>query len=193
MDMTGEYRIAAPRETVWKALNDPDVLKQCIPGCESVDKTSDTEFTARVTSAIGPVKAKFTGRVKLSDIDPPHGYTISGEGQGGAAGFAKGGAKVSLVPDGDGTVLSYQVNATVGGKLAQIGSRLIDGVARKMAEEFFNRFAALLAPKEAAAGETAAAAPSTAPAAAQPGLPGWVWIAGVIAAVALLLLIVGLR
>ena len=186
MDMTGEYRIAAPREAVWKALNDPDVLKQCIPGCESVDKTSDTEFTARVTSAIGPVKAKFTGKVKLGDLDPPNGYTISGEGQGGAAGFAKGGAKVRLAADGDATVLSYEVNATVGGKLAQIGSRLIDGVARKMADEFFGRFVALLAPKEAAGGETAPAAT-----AAAGGLPGWVWIAGVIAAVALL--IFGLR
>lgn len=191
MDMTGEYRIAAAREAVWKALNDPEVLKQCIPGCESVDKTSDTEFTARVTSAIGPVKARFTGKVKLSDIDPPNGYTISGEGQGGAAGFAKGGAKVKLAEDGDATVLSYEVNATVGGKLAQIGSRLIDGVARKMADEFFGRFVELL--QGQAAGGAAPAAVAAAPAATAGGLPGWVWIAGVIAVVAVLLLIFGIR
>ena len=216
MDMTGEYRIAAVRETVWKALNDPDVLKQCIPGCESVDKTSDTEFTARVTAAVGPVKAKFTGKVRLSDLDPPYGYTINGEGQGGAAGFAKGGAKVSLSQDGDGTLLSYNVNASIGGKLAQVGSRLIDGVARKMAAEFFSRFAGIVEaankpaeqpampaaqPTPAAAAMRAsapsakpappAAKPPTAPASA--GLPGWVWIAGVIAAVAAVLAVFGLR
>ncbi|MEM9683485.1 MAG: carbon monoxide dehydrogenase subunit G, partial [Pseudomonadota bacterium] len=130
MDMTGEYRIPAPREAVWKALNDPDVLKQCIPGCEEIDKKSDTEFAAKVTAKVGPVKAKFGGEVQLSDLDPPNGYTISGEGTGGAAGFAKGGAKVALAEDGAETVLSYTVNATVGGKLAQIGSRLIDSTAK---------------------------------------------------------------
>ncbi|MGQ0676780.1 MAG: CoxG family protein [Rhodospirillales bacterium] len=204
MDMTGEYRIAAPREQVWKALNDPEILKLCIPGCETVEKTSDTEFTARVTAAIGPVKAKFAGKVRLSDLDPPYGYTINGEGQGGAAGFAKGGAKVSLSQDGDGTLLSYNVNASVGGKLAQVGSRLIDGVARKMADEFFGRFAATVegpkpAPVEQAAEAAApvgkqakAATPKAAPAPASAGLPGWVWIAGVIAAVAVVLAIVGL-
>lgn len=222
MDMTGEYRIAAPREAVWKALNDADVLKQCIPGCESVDKSSDTEFTARVTAAVGPVKAKFTGKVRLSDLDPPYGYTINGEGQGGAAGFAKGGAKVSLSQDGDGTLLSYNVNASIGGKLAQVGSRLIDGVARKMAEEFFGRFAGIVegankpaapaseqpampaaqpTPAPAAAPVAAqpakpaspAAKPAQGPATAAPGLPGWVWIAGVIAAVAAVLAFFGLR
>jgi carbon monoxide dehydrogenase subunit G len=214
MDMTGEYRIAAPREAVWKALNDPAVLKLCIPGCEAVDKTSDTEFTARVVAAIGPVKAKFAGKVRLSDLDPPYGYTINGEGQGGAAGFAKGGAKVSLSQDGDGTLLSYNVNASVGGKLAQVGSRLIDGVARRMADEFFGRFAATVeGPKPEAAPEAAAeaaqapasapaSAPSAKPAApaakpapaqAKTGLPGWAWIAAVIAAVAIVLAIFGTR
>jgi uncharacterized protein len=142
MDMTGEVRLAAPRETVWRALNDPEVLKQSIPGCEEIQKLSDTEMTARVTAKVGPVSAKFSGKVLLSELDPPNGYTISGEGQGGVAGFAKGGAQVSLKDDSDGTLLSYKVQAQVGGKLAQIGSRLIDATARKMADEFFTRFAA---------------------------------------------------
>ncbi|BBK37906.1 hypothetical protein STAQ_29840 [Allostella sp. ATCC 35155] len=159
MDMSGEYRIAAPREAVWAALNDPDLLRQCIPGCEEIEKTSPTEFTAKVTAKVGPVKARFGGKVTMSDLDPPNGYRISGEGQGGAAGFAKGGAEVKLEPDGDGTILRYTVNANVGGKLAQIGSRLIDATARKMAEEFFGRFAELVAANAAAApaAETVAA------------------------------------
>jgi hypothetical protein len=186
MDMTGQYRIPADRDAVWRALNDPDVLKQCIPGCESVEKLSDTEFQARVTASVGPVRAKFGGKVKLSDIDPPNGYTISGEGQGGAAGFAKGGAKVKLAPDGDGTLLSYEVTATVGGKLAQVGSRLIDGVAKKMAEEFFTRFAEQMAARQpqAAPAPAAAEAPSA-------GLPGWAWIAGAIVLAGVLLLVFG--
>ena len=153
MDMTGEYRIAAPRAKVWAALNDAEILRQAIPGCDEIEKTSDTSFTAKVTAKVGPVKASFGGKVTLSDMDPPNGYTISGEGSGGVAGFAKGGAKVSLVDDGAGTVLTYAVDAQVGGKLAQIGSRLIDGTARKMAEEFFSRFAALVAEGEVGDGE----------------------------------------
>src|SRR5512134_1018921 len=144
MDFTGEYRIAAPREAVWRALNDPDVLARAIPGCESIEKLSDTEFTARVAAKIGPVSARFGGKVTLSDLDPPNGYRISGEGQGGGAGFAKGGATVKLEADADATILRYTVNANVGGKLAQIGSRLIDATARKMAEEFFSRFAEIV-------------------------------------------------
>ncbi len=144
MEMTGEYRIPAPREKVWQALNDPAVLQACIPGCESLEKTSDTDMTAAVRMRIGPVSARFSGKVTLSDIDPPNGYTISGEGQGGAAGFAKGGAKVALRDEGGETVLTYTADAQVGGKLAQIGSRLIDGTARKLADEFFAKFAALL-------------------------------------------------
>jgi len=145
MDMTGEFRLPAPREAVWKALNDPEVLKQSIPGCDEIVKLSDTEMTARVSAKVGPVSAKFAGKVTLSDLDPPNGYTISGEGQGGVAGFAKGGARISLKDDAGGTLLSYVVQAQVGGKLAQIGSRLIDGTARKMADEFFTRFAAAVA------------------------------------------------
>ena len=140
MDMSGEYRIPADRETVWKALNDPEVLKQCIPGCDSLEKTSDSSFEAKVTAKVGPVKAKFGGEVELSDMNPPASYKISGQGKGGAAGFAKGGAEVNLEEDGDETILRYEVNATVGGKLAQIGSRLVDSTARKMADQFFGKF-----------------------------------------------------
>jgi len=150
MDMTGEYRIAAPRAKVWAALNDAEILRQAIPGCDEIEKTSETSFTAKVTAKVGPVKASFGGKVTLSDMDPPNGYTITGEGSGGVAGFAKGGAKVGLVDDGAGTLLTYSVDAQVGGKLAQIGSRLIDGTARKMAEDFFSRFAALVADGETA-------------------------------------------
>ena len=142
MKMSGEYTLNADRETVWKALNDPEVLKASIPGCESIEKHSETEMEAVATAKVGPVKAKFKGKVQLSDLDPPNSYTISGEGSGGAAGFAKGGAKVALSDaDGGGTVLKYDVDATVGGKLAQIGQRLVDGAAKKMADEFFSNFA----------------------------------------------------
>lgn len=140
MDMTGEYRIAAPRERVWEALNDPEVLKASIPGCESLEKQSDTEMNALVTAKVGPVKAKFKGDVTLEDIKAPESYRIVGEGKGGVAGFAKGSADVSLAEDGAETVLSYVVKAQVGGKLAQLGSRLIDSTARKMADEFFANF-----------------------------------------------------
>lgn len=143
MDMTGEYLIAAPRDAVWAALNDPDVLKSCIAGCEELVRSAENEFTARVTAKIGPVKAGFGGKVTLSDIDPPNGYTITGEGQGGAAGFAKGSAKVVLESQNDGrsTRLQYTAAAQIGGKLAQIGSRLVEGSAKKMADEFFAAFA----------------------------------------------------
>ena len=165
MEMTGEYRIPASRQKVWEALNDPGVLRVAIPGCESIEKLSDTEMAARVSARVGPVAAKFSGKVTLSDLDPPNGYRISGEGTGGAAGFAKGGATVKLADDdAGGTVLSYQVDAQVGGKLAQIGSRLIDGVARKMADDFFGRFSAAVAAPPAAA--TEAVSPDTETAAA---------------------------
>ncbi len=162
MDMNGEYRIAASRQRVWEALNDPEVLRQCIPGCEEIVKLSDVEWTAKVTAKVGPVKAKFGGKVTLSDLDPPNGYTITGEGTGGAAGFAKGGAAVKLVDQGDGTLLSYTVKAQVGGKLAQIGSRLIDGASRKMAEEFFGNFAAKLGVPVAGDGAAETAGPAAA-------------------------------
>lgn len=146
MDMTGEVIIPAPRIKVWAALNDPEFLKASIPGCESMDRDGDTSFIAKVVAKIGPVKASFTGKVTLVDINPPQGYTLNGEGQGGAAGFAKGSAKVQLAEqDPNTTILVYTVSAQVGGKLAQIGSRLVDGAAKKMADDFFNRFAAGLA------------------------------------------------
>ncbi len=170
MEMTGENRVPAPREVVWQALNDPEILKQSIPGCEEIEQTSPTEFTAKVTAKVGPVKARFGGKVTLSDLDPPSSYKISGEGQGGAAGFAKGGAEVRLEPDGDHTILRYTVQAAVGGKLAQIGSRLIEGTARKMADDFFARFAEAVVARAAVSGAAAAAsaAMETPPTAAEP-------------------------
>lgn len=142
MEMTGEYRIPAPRERVWAALNDPETLKACIPGCESLESGAENEFKATVRAKVGPVSARFSGKVTLSEFDPPKSYRISGEGTGGAAGFAKGGAVVTLEEDGTGTILRYTADAQVGGKLAQIGSRLIDGTAKKLADEFFEAFAA---------------------------------------------------
>jgi carbon monoxide dehydrogenase subunit G len=168
MDMNGEQRIPAPRQRVWEALNDPAILQQCIPGCEEIERTTPTEWAAKVRAKVGPVSAAFKGKVTLSDLDPPNGYRITGEGTGGAAGFAKGGAAVTLTEDGDGTRLAYTVNAQVGGKLAQIGSRLIDGTARKMADEFFSRFAAVVA--GAAAPAEGAAPAGVAPSPIGPGL-----------------------
>jgi uncharacterized protein len=141
MEMTGEYRIPASRETVWAALNDPDMLRACIPGCEELEKVSDTEFRATAKMKVGPVSARFKGRVTLSDLDPPNGYKISGEGEGGVAGFAKGGATVALAEKDGGTALTYDVEAQIGGKLAQLGQRLVNGSAKKLADEFFANFA----------------------------------------------------
>lgn len=160
MDMNGSQCIEASREKVYAALNDVDVLRQCIPGCDEIEKTSDTDMTAKVTLRIGPVKASFSGKVTLSDLDPPNGYTISGEGSGGMAGFAKGGAKVVLVADGDATLLNYTVNAEIGGKLAQLGSRLIDGTAKKLAGDFFEKFSEVVGP-------------APAPVAEEPAKKGW--------------------
>jgi carbon monoxide dehydrogenase subunit G len=157
MDMNGSQRIEAPREVVWAALNDPDILKQCIPGCESIEKVSDSEMTAKVTLKVGPVKASFTGKVTLSDLDPPNGYTITGVGSGGAAGYAKGGAKVALAPDGEtATLLSYTVKAEIGGKLAQLGGRLIDATSKKLAGEFFEKFGKVVGPTPEGEAEPAA-------------------------------------
>ena len=143
MDMSGEYKIAAPRTRVWAALNDPEILRQAIPGCEELNKLSDTELEATAKAKIGPVSARFKGKVVLSNLNPPEGYTLTGEGSGGAAGFAKGEAAVSLVEDGDATILRYTVKASIGGKLAQLGQRLVDGAAKKMADEFFDKFSEL--------------------------------------------------
>jgi carbon monoxide dehydrogenase subunit G len=184
MEMTGEYRIPATRETVWEALNDPEILKICIPGCEELIKESETEMTAKVKTRVGPVSARFAGKVTLSEINPPESYKISGEGQGGVAGFAKGGAVVKLAEDGDGTILTYTATAQVGGKLAQIGSRLIDATAKKMADQFFSNFAeevgaaAVEAPAEAVPAEQAAG-----------GISPMIWIGGLIGVVVILLLI----
>ncbi len=169
MDMTGERRIPAPRGVVWDALNDPDVLKASIPGCQSLEKLSDTEMKATAAVKIGPISARFNGNVQLSDLDPPKAYTISGEGQGGVAGFAKGGAKVNLDEEGSETILRYEVHAQVGGKIAQLGARLVDATAKNMADQFFDRFSNQVAqpPAEAAgAGQPASepvfpAGPST--------------------------------
>lgn len=145
MEMKGEYTIPAARAAVWAALNDVEVLRAAIPGCDSINRVSATEIEATVTAKVGPVKASFKGLVTLSDLDPPNGYTIRGEGKGGVAGFAKGGAKVRLSDVPDGTLLSYDVDAAVGGKLAQIGARLIDSTAKKLADEFFASFSKLAA------------------------------------------------
>ncbi len=140
MKMSGEELINASRATVWAALNDPEILKQAIPGCQTVDRDGDDSFTATVKVKVGPVKATFKGKVTFSNIDEPNGYTITGEGKGGAAGFGKGGADIKLSDADDGTLLSYDVTASVGGKMAQIGSRLIDSTAKKLAGEFFTKF-----------------------------------------------------
>ena len=188
MELTGEQLIPLPQQQVWEALNDPAILKACIPGCESMEKTSDNEYAVAMMAAVGPVKARFAGKLKLSDINPPTSYALAFEGSGGAAGFGKGGAKVSLLPVGQATRLSYTATATVGGRLAQIGARLIDGVAKKMADDFFARFNATVAP--AATPTTAAtAATSTSEASAiaaaivpavKTRVPTWAWVLGAV-------------
>jgi uncharacterized protein len=146
MEMSGEQLIPATQAQTWAALNDPDTLKACVPGCESIEKTAENEYLVLMTARIGPVSAKFKGKLALSDLDPPNSYSIAFEGQGGVAGFGKGGAKVQLAPEaGAKTKLTYQVKANVGGKLAQIGSRLVDAAAKKLAMEFFDAFNAKVA------------------------------------------------
>src|SRR5919108_3529540 len=196
MDMTGEYRIPAPREQVWAALNDPAVLKASLPGCESLERVSDREFTATVATKVGPVRAKFNGQVTLSDLHPPESYRISGEGKGGAAGFAKGGADVRLAEEGATmTVLSYTAKADVGGKLAQLGSRLIDATAKKMADDFFENFRKQLTPPEAEVAPEAIPEAAPAPAERPPeGFAGlaqnkFVWVAAVIVILMILVML----
>ena len=147
MQQTGEFRIAAAQEAVWRALNDPDVLKQCIDGCQDMAKLGDDAYTATVKARIGPVSATFSADLKLADLNPPSSYTLNAAVKGGAAGFGKGIARVSLADDGGATMLHYEVEGNVGGKLAQIGSRLIDAAARKMADDFFRRFGEVVAPR----------------------------------------------
>ncbi len=138
--MSGEHRIPASREAVWDALNDPEVLKACIPGCDAIEKTGENTMKADMTARVGPVKSKFKVNISLENLDPPNGYTLSGEGSGGAAGFAKGGADVTLEEDGTDTVLRYAATMQIGGKLAQVGSRLVQGTANKLAGNFFESF-----------------------------------------------------
>jgi uncharacterized protein len=148
MELNDEQHIEASREQVFAALNDPEILRQCIPGCQELNKSSDTEMDAVVVLKVGPVRAKFKGAVTLSNLNPPQSYTLEGEGKGGAAGFAKGRADITLVEDGAATILKYAVKANTGGKIAQLGSRLIDGTAKKLSAEFFAKFAELVgAPK----------------------------------------------
>jgi carbon monoxide dehydrogenase subunit G len=157
MELTGEYTIQADRQKVWESLNDPEILKQCIPGCEEIEQSGENEFSAKVKAKVGPVNSRFSGKVTLSNLNPPESYTISGEGSGGAAGFAKGGADVKLEEiDASQTKLSYKVDAQVGGKLAQLGQRLIQSTANKYAKQFFDKFEQIVG--EGAAADQAAAA-----------------------------------
>jgi uncharacterized protein len=193
MQLTGTERIQAPRAIVWQALNDPEVLKNCIPGCESIELTSPTEMKARVGLRLGPIKANFEGKVTLSDIDPPNGYTISGEGSGGAAGGARGSAKVKLTEDQGATVLDYSVDSQVSGKIAQLGARLIDATAQKLAGDFFGKFSTLVgggtsAAPQAGAPEAAIVAAHAASRAPAASASHWRWFlvgAALIAAVLL--------
>jgi hypothetical protein len=149
LQQTGEYRLAAARSDVWRALNDPDVLARCIEGCQTMTKVADDAYTTSVKAKVGPVSATFSADLKLADLDPPSGYTLLASVKGGAAGFGKGSARVSLIEDGGSTILRYAVDGSVGGKLAQIGSRLVDAAARKMADDFFRKFGEVVAPGQA--------------------------------------------
>jgi len=192
MEMQGSRRLAVTQQQAWEALNDPEVLKACIPGCDKVEPAGENAYALGMSVRVGPVASRFAGRIALADVLPPSSYTLAFEGQGGAAGFGKGTAKVSLAPPAEGTgcELSYTAQAQVGGKIAQVGQRLVDGVARQMAEDFFRRFEDEMRKRH----PEAYAAPSALPPAAPPQeaskrMPLWVWIAfGLVVLVALLLL-----
>lgn len=147
MEMTGEQLVPASQQDTWNGLNDPEVLKACVPGCESIEPVAENQYQVLMVARVGPVSAKFKGKLVLSDVKPIESYAIAFEGQGGAAGFGKGSAKVRLAPDGEGTRLHYDVKASVGGKLAQVGSRLVDAAAKKIADDFFRNFNARMAEK----------------------------------------------
>jgi uncharacterized protein len=178
MEMSGEQHIPLTQQRVWEALNDPEILKACIPGCESIDRVSENEYKVAMTAAVGPVKAKFSGKLLLSDINPPNSYSLAFEGSGGSAGFGKGSAQVNLAPESGGTLLTYRATASVGGKLAQIGSRLIDGVAKKMADDFFIRFNKTVAPSAIPAPDAVVQASPPPGTPAKSPLPIWVWVVG---------------
>jgi len=194
MDFKGKYSIPASPEAVWAALHQPEMLGAAIPGCESVEKLSETEFKARAVVKIGPVKARFEGKVQLHEIEPPAGVAramkLRGEGQGGAAGFARGESEVRLSRDGDGTVLEYDAKAMVGGRLAQIGQRLIDGAAKALADEFFAKFVALMqapAPPPAAMAVATRSSVSVSP--REEGLAPQIWVVGLIGIIVILLIV----
>ena len=187
MLIKGDYRILSPPVQVWKGLHDPDLLKQSLPGCREMVRESDTRFRAKVGIKVGPLSASFSGHAEISDSDPPHSCRITGEGSGGAAGFANASAVVNLTPAEGGTMLRYEGTVTVGGKLAQIGSRLVEATARKLADEFFARFA-----NRVGGTETAAAPPDSElgrPTSRAGGLDTWIWLLGVVVLAALLLII----
>lgn len=183
MDMQGSRQLAVSQQQAWDALNDPAVLKACIPGCDKVEPTGENQYTIGMALKIGPVSAKFSGKITLSDINPPASYKLSFEGQGGPAGFGKGSAEVRLTPNEGGCELSYTVHASVGGKIAQLGQRLIDGAAKSMAEDFFRRFDGEMQrqhPESYAAKADAAALSGSAPDSVKAGIPAWAWVAGVV-------------
>lgn len=199
MEFTGRYFVPAPPPAVWAALNDPEVLKACIPGCETLEKTDPTHYAARATLKIGPVKATFKANLEQSELDPPRRCVLRGEGQGGVAGFARGEAEVLLEAEQNGTALSYIARAVIGGKLAQIGQRLIDGAAKQIADDFFSRFAAAVVPAEAGGAAEpdlsepkieASTSAQTAP--RREGLAPEIWVVGLIGVIAILLLLFGL-
>lgn len=194
MELTGQERIAAPRAQVWQALNDPEILKACIPGCESIELTSPTDMKARITLRLGPIKASFSGQVTLSNVDPPNGYTISGEGSGGSAGGARGSADVRLAEDGNGSLLTYRVTSQVTGKIAQLGARLVDSAAQKLAGDFFAAFNNSFQQTVAAGAPSLSAAPAP-PArddVAKQRATSWRWFLGLAAGTSALLIVIWL-
>lgn len=192
MDMEGKRQLAVTQQQAWEALNDPEALKACVPGCDRMERTGDNQYAVGMTVKIGPVSAKFAGKIALSEVNPPHSYTLTFDGQGGAAGFGKGTSRVSLTPQGTGCELAYTVHAQVGGKVAQLGQRLIDGAARSMAEDFFKRFDDEMRRRYPQAYEQAAAAgavDASAAADAKPGaIPAWAWVVGAAVIIGLIVL-----
>jgi len=179
MDMQGSRTLAVTQQPAWDALNNPEVLRTCIPGCDKLEPTGENQYAVGVAVKIGPVAARFTGKIILSEVKPPDSYTISFDGQGGAAGFGKGNAQVTLTPQGTGCELAYTVHAQVGGKIAQLGQRLVDGVAKSMADDFFKRFDAEMERQHPQAYAAVAAARADAASAGKPRakIPIWAWIA----------------